>query len=451
MKLYTDFLNKLGGDDLYLSTLMKKEVYVLALMLLTVPLAGELSFYPFNETFRVSFGVPAFFFFLLLLQKTPAIFSGILTGTMVVIFRILIDFFMQDNFSWISAFHAHYPSFFFYFTYSVLFYFAKINRFQSRTLIIGFIGLIIEILSDCVELIFQYIVLETTITFGSLNEMIVIAFGHSFIVLSFFNMMKLYEAQSRERQIRKQNEHMLMLISNLYEETIHLKKTLKNAENITKKSYDLYRELKALEKREKQLHDLTEPYSQKALRIAGEMHEVKKDNQRIFAGLSKLISNESFKDYMNAAELFYLIIRINEKYALSLGKDIQFEYSLEGKNDSPYHVYTVLSLFNNLVANAVEAIKEKGIVRLSLFEISDNVEFKVADTGPGIPQKYQTVIFKPGFTSKYDQFGTPSTGIGLSYVKEVVKELGGDILFENSFNGAVFSIKLPIQKLIQKG
>lgn len=57
-------------------------------------------------------------------------------------------------------------------------------------------------------------------------------------------MMKLYEAQSRERQIRKQNEHMLMLISNLYEETIHLRKTLKNAENITKESYDLYRDLK---------------------------------------------------------------------------------------------------------------------------------------------------------------------------------------------------------------
>ncbi len=83
-------------------------------------------------------------------------------------------------------------------------------------------------------------------------------------------------------QIRKQNEHMLMLISNLYEETIHLKKTLKNAENITKESYDLYRELKALEKRENQPLVLTQQYSQKALRIAGEMHEVKKDNQRIF-------------------------------------------------------------------------------------------------------------------------------------------------------------------------
>lgn len=434
-----------------LSTLMKKEVNILALMLLTVPLAGELSFYPLNETFRVSFGPPVLFFFLLLLQKTPAIFSGFLTGTMVVAFRILIDFFMHDSFSLASAFQVHYPSFFFYFTYCFLFYLVKINRFQNRSLMIGFIGLIIEILSDSVELVFQYIVLETTITLGSLNEMIMIAFAHSFIVLSFFNMMKLYEAQSRERQIRKQNEHMLMLISNLYEETIHLKKTLKNAENITKKSYDLYRDLKALEKRDKHPHVHPEPYSQKALRIAGEMHEVKKDNQRIFAGLSKLISNESFKDYMNAAELFHLIIRINEKYALSLGKDIQFEYSLEGKNDSHYHVYTVLSLFNNLVANAVEAIKEKGIVRLSLGEVHDHVEFKVADTGPGIPQKYQTVIFKPGFTSKYDHFGTPSTGIGLSYVKEVVKELGGDILFENSFNGAIFSIRLPIHKLVQKG
>ncbi|MFA1713809.1 ATP-binding protein [Peribacillus frigoritolerans] len=434
-----------------LSTLMKKEVNILALMVLTVPLAGELSFYPLNETFRVSFGPPVLFFFLLLLQKTPAIFSGFLTGTMVVVFRILIDFFMHDSFSWASAFQFHFPSFFFYFTYSFLFYLVKINRFQNRSLIIGLIGLIIEILSDSIELIFQYIVLETTITLGSINEMIMIAFAHSFIVLSFFNMMKLYEAQSRERQIRKQNEHMLMLISNLYEETIHLKKTLKNAENITKKSYDLYRDLKALEKRETHPQVHPEPYSQKALRIAGEMHEVKKDNQRIFAGLSKLISNESFKDYMNAAELFHLIIRINEKYALSLGKDIQFEYSLKGKNDSHYHVYTVLSLFNNLVANAVEAIKEKGIVRLSLGEIHDHVEFKVADTGPGIPQKYQTVIFKPGFTSKYDNFGTPSTGIGLSYVKEVVKELGGDILFENSFDGAVFSIKLPIHKLVQKG
>lgn len=32
---------------------------------------------------------------------------------------------------------------------------------------------------------------------------------------------------------------------------------------------------------------------------------------------------------------------------------------------------------------------------------------------PGFPRKSVT-LFDPGFTSKYDEFGTPSTGIGLS-------------------------------------
>lgn len=100
----------------------------------------------------------------------------------------------------------------------------KTNRFQNRPLMIGFIGLLIEILSDMFELMIQYFVLETTITFTKLSEIIMIAFTHSFIVLSFFNMMKLYEVQKRERQIRKQNEHMFMLISNLYEEKVYLKK-----------------------------------------------------------------------------------------------------------------------------------------------------------------------------------------------------------------------------------
>ncbi|WP_144549418.1 sensor histidine kinase [Bacillus sp. X1(2014)] len=417
-------------------------------MVLTVPLAGEIKFYPLNETFRVSLGAPAFFFLLLLLQKTPAVLPGFLTGTSVVHFRILLDLIEQENFDWTSSFQAQYPSFFYYFTYSLLFFLVKTNRFQNRPLMIGFIGLLIEILSDMFELMIQYFVLETTITFTKISEIIMIAFTHSFIVLSFFNMMKLYEVQKRERQIRKQNEHMFMLISNLYEEKVYLKKTLKNIENITMESYHLYRNLKEQEQRH---HVLNQQFSQKLLRIAGEIHEVKKDNQRIFAGLSKLITNESFQDYMNAAELIQLIIQINKKYADSLGKEIKFLYSVEG-NHPNYHVYTVLSLINNLVANAVEAIIEKGSVRLSLRELGDTVVFQVADTGPGIPGKYENAIFQPGFTSKYDHLGTPSTGIGLSYVKEVVKDLGGEILFQNNHgNGVVFSIELPIMNLIQKG
>ena len=52
-------------------------------------------------------------------------------------------------------------------------------------IVIGLIGLIIEIAADIVELTAQYIVLHTTIHIDSLSDMAVIAFAHSFIVLSF--------------------------------------------------------------------------------------------------------------------------------------------------------------------------------------------------------------------------------------------------------------------------
>lgn len=117
---------------------------------------------------------------------------------------------------------------------------------------------------------------------------------------------------------------------------------------MTKESYQLYREMSGNDRE----------LGSRMLRLAGEIHEVKKDNQRIFAGLSKLISNERFRDYMNAAALVGIVIRINEKYAESLGKDIQFRSVIEGEHPD-YHVFTVLSILNNLTANAVEAMGDR--------------------------------------------------------------------------------------------
>lgn len=62
------------------------------------------------------------------------------------------------------------------------------------------------------------------------------------------------------------------------------------------------------------------------------------------------------------------------------------------------------------------------------------------------------IVFDPGYTSKFDAYGTPSTGIGLSYVKELVKELGGQIQIEHKdTKGTAFQLLLPIQNLIQRG
>ena len=107
----------------------------------------------------MSFGAPTFFFFVIV-STSSSVFTRFLTAIVVVVFRISMDVIIKGNMDWLAAFHTHYPSFFFYFTYSYLFHLAKIKRFYHQPLMIGLIGCMIEILSDCVELMIQYFVLK---------------------------------------------------------------------------------------------------------------------------------------------------------------------------------------------------------------------------------------------------------------------------------------------------
>lgn len=114
--------------------------------------------------------------------------------------------------------------FFFYMTFACLFYVLRANRYRDRPVMLGFYGFMIEIASDSVELAVQFLIFHTVVTPEKITDIAVVAISHTFIVISFFNVLKLYETQSREKQTRRQNEHMLMIVSNLYEETVHLKR-----------------------------------------------------------------------------------------------------------------------------------------------------------------------------------------------------------------------------------
>ena len=425
---------------LYLHPFFKNSRLLMLLMMISVPAAGELKIYPFSEAFRIGLGPPVMFFFLLLLKKELILRAGFLTALTVILFRTGIDLAMFPNESILISLQHHFPAFIYYFLYAYLFNRLDIKRLRDRSLAVGFSVLSIDLLSNAAELFIDFLLFSIIFSFGDVLEVVFIAIARSFIIISFLNMLKLNEAYAREKHITEQNEHMLMLISNLYAETIYLKKTLDDAEEATKESYQLYRSFKQTNSKS----------SQQALKLAGKIHEIKKDNQRIFAGLSNVIINESPKDFMTVQELISLTVRINEKYAASLGKNILVSFAVTGDHP-PYHVYTFLSLTNNLVSNAVEAIKEAGSVQIELTRRREQAELHVFNSGQPISEKYKHVIFDPGFTTKYDKQGNPSTGIGLAHVKELVTSLNGEITLVNKPNGVLFIIKLPIHELIQKG
>ena len=94
------------------------------------------------------------------------------------------------------------------------------------------------------------------------------------------------------------------------------------------------------------------------------MHEIKKDNQRIFAGLSKLLLDKNVAEYVEGHELAEMIVRINEKYAEMLEKDIRFSKHIEGEH-AAYHVYTVLSILITSLQMQLKQLKIKVSLLLS--------------------------------------------------------------------------------------
>ena len=76
-------------------------------------------------------------------------------------------------------------------------------------------------------------------------------------------------------------------------------------------------------------------------------------------------------------------------------------------------------------------------------ENQDWVTVSVTDTGDGIPNDALERIFEPFYTTKEVGVGT---GLGLSVSYGIVHDMEGEMLAENTANGARISLKLPIIK-----
>ena len=99
------------------------------------------------------------------------------------------------------------------------------------------------------------------------------------------------------------------------------------------------------------------------------------------------------------------------------------------------------SVFRNLLNNAVQHNdKETPVIHVSCEVRDDDVEVRIADNGPGIPDERKDVIFGKGEKG----LDSPGTGIGLYLVHTLVTQYGGDIWVEdNEPTGSIFVVRLP--------
>ncbi len=100
----------------------------------------------------------------------------------------------------------------------------------------------------------------------------------------------------------------------------------------------------------------------------------------------------------------------------------------------------------NLVENAVK-FTDHGSVDVSVDVIGGNLKLSVHDSGPGIPDEQQPLVFEP-----FEQLGPtenkhlPGIGLGLALVREMVAALGGRVDLQSSpGEGACFTVSVPVR------
>lgn len=123
---------------------------------------------------------------------------------------------------------------------------------------------------------------------------------------------------------------------------------------------------------------------------------------------------------------------------------VDFQFNAPDKKiivslNSALHSWTI----ENMIKNAIDAMKGKGSLTLDIIEADKTVAIFISDTGKGIPKNQFKKIFEPGFTTKKRGWG-----LGLSLTKRIVEEYHkGKIKVEHSEIGKGTTMVMSFKKV----
>jgi len=102
----------------------------------------------------------------------------------------------------------------------------------------------------------------------------------------------------------------------------------------------------------------------------------------------------------------------------------------------------------NLILNAVQAMPEKGILKIETRQVFNNkkkyLEILISDTGCGIEEKNQDKVFEPFYTTKEN-----GTGLGMAIVNRIVKSHMGQVRIKSKPGKGTDCIMLLPQELLE--
>ncbi|MEM7027410.1 MAG: HAMP domain-containing sensor histidine kinase, partial [Pseudomonadota bacterium] len=157
------------------------------------------------------------------------------------------------------------------------------------------------------------------------------------------------------------------------------------------------------------------------------------------------LAKSNQKDYKNTSfNVIELINRITSKHE-ALIQDNQVEINIVCKDSQKMfsEELRIEQILENLITNGVKyANANNKYININFNESRDKYSFTVKDNGIGIPEGTGENIYK--LFTRYDQ-NSDGSGIGMTIVKRNIDSLSGEIKYESSNFGTIFTITIPKQ------
>lgn len=396
---------------------------------LLVALFSELHFYPIEGGPRLSLGVVALYVIGLIRSDVDISKLALLSGAVIWSERLMTRMvFLNQSFG--IAINKVTPAFAFYVLFALVYVFIRLENIKKQLLLCISVMAIVDISCNIIEAVLRH-----GFTFKLLQILIAAGIFRALLVYTLYYMWQRQSLFIQKQEHQKRYVQLTELAANLETELFYLKKSTNQIESTMHRAYRLYDNLKE-----------EEDFKEEALEIAREIHEIKKDYLRVLSGFKDFYNRMGSIDQLSLFEIMAIVRSSGEKIISERKQKIQITYTVnrDVRLNEYLKIFTVL---NNLVDNSIAAIDAEGWIKIDVIYEEGKLKITLKDNGCGISEEHMDIIFFPGFTTKYDLItGIASTGIGLSHVKNIIEEIGGDITLSSKVNeGTVFYLNLPIQ------
>ena len=164
--------------------------------------------------------------------------------------------------------------------------------------------------------------------------------------------------------------------------------------------------------------------------------------------LSRIERRENLKDIetLNILEVINKVLDAPSRAKTILEKDIKIDLQILSSTSLKAEKILLEQAIGNVLNNALDFSPTSGTITIKASQSNAAISLIILDDGPGIPPQVLNKLFTRFFSVARPDTGNRGNGLGLRFVRKIMKLHGGEIILQNRFiqQGAEAKLRFPI-------